>query len=351
MNSRDPLADLAAVPIGPNSAYVRTLGDRLKALAPKPLRVMIVTSSVMKFQERNLLTFFDRAPLGACDWLAGDQPGRSLRPSLRSIRPVTMDRSQRRPYDCVVAFDANRTLLEQCERNGCPGVFIGKPRQKPNRNPASALAVAVHSTHRSLVNEASLQPFFPGATLRLRAGIDFPPNIDLHYEVPKVSRFELLIPGGGDRDYPFVAANREILPSQVLVTRSEDNQGDGPVCRHLLGGDPRFLLLSQLRGEDYAKLLLHSRVVLLPLVGNAGMDYTTIADAIWYGKPVLTNRVPGNAHMGDRVLFYEDARSLARRLEELQDPNTYERTSERIRAASRASCDFFGLLFRLYEDL
>ena len=65
----------------------------------------------------------------------------------------------------------------------------------------------------------------------------------------------------------------------------------------------------------------------------------------------MTNRVRANAHLGDRVIFYDDARDLQEKLRELDDEVRYRRVCEQTRERALASNNIYALLTALVRDL
>jgi len=89
----------------------------------------------------------------------------------------------------------------------------------------------------------------------------------------------------------------------------------------------------------------------MPMVGAASGDYTCIADAMWYGKPVLTNRVGANLHLEDRVIFFDDSQDLQMKLTQLEDEDYYNEVCENTIKAARKKNNMFNLLIELYNNL
>jgi hypothetical protein len=350
---------LAGLRLGTDRAFVERLRSRVAAHPPKPLRILLVTHAAMKHQEKAVLSFFGHAPLAGCDaWTAGGRE-RSLRPAVPGLRYVTGAEARARRYDRVIGFDANGAFVEQCARHGCPGAFVGKPRERLSaaaREAAAALAAPVrtYGTHASLPEDLGFDACFGHRRWRPGGSIDFPPNLDLHLAIPAEPRIVCVLLGGGDRDYAFVLAHADRLPAPIVVTQADLSAVTVEADRDALvamRSDPRFTLLSWLPPLAYARLLLHARVVLFPARGDAAGDYTSIADAVWYGRPVLTNPVPPNAHMGDRVVFYEGPGELEARFRELEDPDRWRAASARALEGARRKNDLFALLERVYRDL
>lgn len=352
---------LRGLRLGTDRPFVARLQARVRALPPKPLRVLLVTHAAMKYQEKAVLTFFGHAPLSACDaWLAGC-PDRTLRPRVPGLRYVSGHEARAGRYDRVIGFDANAAFVEQCAHHGCAGAFVGKLREAPTGGTRDALArlvapVRVYGTHASLPESAGFEAFFGPTRWRSCGGIDFPPNVDLHLAAPTAPRFPCVLLGGGDRDYAFALAHASRLPAPVVVTQGDLSpatlqQAADRDALVAMRSDPRFTVVPWLPTVDYARLLLHARAVIVPVHGDASGDYTSIADAAWYGRPVLTNRVAANAHMGDRVLFYDGPDELEERLRALEDPRRWREASARAQRAARRKNDLFALLERVFLEL
>lgn len=363
MAEGDPGALLAGLRLETDRAFVAALQARVRALPAKPLRVLVVTDATMKYQEKAVLTFFGHAPLAACDaWLARS-PDRTLRPRVAALSYVTEAEAGAGRYDRVIGFDANGAFVEQCARHGCGGAFIGKLRERETSGAREAVAriaepLRVYGTHGSLPEDLGFDDLFGPRRWIAGGSIDFPPNLDLHLAAPGAPRFPCVLLGGGDRDYAFALAHADRVTRRIrgpiVVTQADPSSARIQEDRAALAAmraDPRFVLLPWLSPLDYARVLLHARVVLFPVRGEAAGDYTSVADAVWYGRPVLTNRVRPNAHLGDRVVFYDGPDELEARLGELEDPARWREASARALEVARRKNDLFALLERVYRDL
>ncbi len=345
-------------PLEVDLAYVAALRGRMRQLRRKDLRVLLLTNSLKKYQEQLVVSFFDRAPLSACDWHCADNADRTIAKLRFNARRITREAAMRGRYDRVVAFDCNRELLTFSAIHGCPAILIGKLRQEHGEESRASLGrlpgpVLLYLTQGSMTTPAALDAFFGVNAWRRVDGIDFPPGVPLQCLIPRVSRFDAFVPGGGDRDYGFLYRHRELLPRTVLVSNS-DSANVTPEARAALDRMrecEQFHLLPRLRPERYLRLLLDSRLVIVRMGGEAYGDYTSIADALWYGKPVLVNRVRSTVHLEGRVIFYEDAVDLATSLRLLANEEHYRATSARVREATRAKHDLFSLLLRVFEEL
>ena len=342
--------------LGLDHALLAQAQARLRQLPPRGLRLLLVTSATMKFQEKTVLSLFSHLPVTACDCLVAAAAERSLRPRLPGLRYVNEGQARAGRYDRVVAFDANASGLELGAAHACPVSFAGRLRQAHTQTSEAALArlpgpVQVYTTYASLPDAQQLEAFFGPGNWVLRGGIDFPPNVDLFHTATAPPRFAYLLAGGPDRDYDLILRERHLFTGRIAVSNAEPRPGEPQPGLARLRACEQFELLPWLPGEQYLRVLLHSRVVLLPVRGEMGGDYTSIADAAWYGRPVLTNRVTANAHMADRVVFFEGAAELAERVRELAQPRHYEEVSQRVQEAARRKNDLLGLLIGLYQDL
>jgi hypothetical protein len=340
----------------PDPLFARELAERVNALPEKPLRLLVATNSMMKFQERLVLSFFDHAKLAACDCWIAEQADRSIVPKLRNARYVERSQIGRETYDAIVGFDCDRTLLSLCSERSLPGFFVGYPRQfdqPPQRIPRLLEPIQAYVTQPRFHSRQPLEVWFGRGNVTYRAGIHFPPNIPTQLALPERCCFDVFVPGGGDRDYELLYRIREALPERVLVTnaRSPAYVGEARNDFRILERDPRFVLLDWVPAERYAELLLHARVVLLPVVGLALGEYTCIADAIWFGKPVLTSPVKATRAIPDRVTLCDDDVAFVRELDALRDPELYARRARTARSIGRREHDLLELLIRLYRDL
>jgi hypothetical protein len=341
---------------GADPAFARELAERVRALPAKPLRVLLATNSTMKFQERLVLSFFDHAKLDRCDCWIAEQADRSIVPELRRARYVDATQIEHERYDAMVAFDCDRTLLELCAARSLPGYFLGYPRQfhqPPARFPRLREPIQAFVTQPRFHTREALETWFGPRNVSFCAGIHFPPNVPIQFALPARSRFELMVPGGGDRDYELLYRIRDALPERVLVTnaRMPPMLGDARNDFTILTRDPRFVLLDWVPAERYAELLLNARVVLLPVLGWALGEYTCIADAIWFAKPVLTSPVQATLQLSDRVRLCGDDAAFVGELGALGDPERYAACARTAQAYGRREHDLLELLIRLYQRL
>lgn len=375
--------DLANLPMTVDDAFVERVRSQVAGLPKKDHRILLLSNSAMKFHERTFLLFFNALGLERCDCVAFDSDGRSFHPELRHVRYLSAEAASDRnagtgPYDLVISFDSNQKLPWFRDAAGAPGaktVHVGRTRENLAPGPEAAEdvgslrrwvgsvrhlrapAVRVYSTLRNTLTEADFRAGLGDRRIDYRADIDLPPNIDTYFETPTEPRIPYLVLGGGDRDYGFLLENRDVFDGRVLVTSAEVRPGRGDEADRqnriieTLRKDPKFVCVSYLNPELYIRAILHSRAIVIPFTGEIKTDYTSISDAIWYGKPVLTNRVQANAHLADRVTFYRDARDLRVKLGRLRETSSYREQCERTKIRARANHNLHELLLTMYGDL
>ncbi len=373
--------DLAALPMTLDDAFVEDVRRQVAELPKNDLRILLLSNSAMKFHERTFLLFFNalgRERLKRCDCVAFDADGRSFHPELRNVRYVSAAEA-RQPdvYDAVISFDSNQKLPSFGDATGARAVHVGRTRFNLSSEPARAApaprgalarllhpfvrrrpaTIRVYSTLRSTLSDEDFLEGLSERPIDYRSDIDLPPNIDTYFKTPKKACIPYLALGGGDRDYGFLLENRDLFDAPVLVTSAEARPGRGEEAERQnriieeLRRDPKFVCVSYLDPELYVRAIVHSRVVVIPVTGEVHTDYTSVADAIWYGKPVLTNLVRANAHLADRVSFYSDAHDLRVKLDLLRDEAFYEASQKTTRARARANHSLHGLLLAMYREL
>ncbi len=369
---------LDELPLPLDRGFLAEVQRRLAALPNKRLRLLLLSNPIKKYHEDTFLRFFDALRLDVCDCVLFDDQRRSLRPTLEHVRYCsTLSEVAGRRYDYVVSFDSNQRLCEVARAVRAPPIHVGRVRgnllagRPPGEAPWSTLGaslnprrlaarlapVPVYGTLRHTQSRWDYVRGLGWQAARLRASIDFPPNTELSYARPARLHFPFLVLGGHDRDYAAVARSAAAFGEKTLVTLAAPEARVERLPREQRAGlealrrDPRFLCLSWLREDLYLRLLLHSRVVVVPVRGGAPTDYTSISDALWYGKPVVTRRVRATAHLGDRVTFFDNEAELAAKLEQLRDEDYYEQVSARRQALARTQHSLIDLLCRLHADL
>ncbi len=342
--------------VGIDRDFLASQLARVRGLAARPWRVLLLASATMKYQLNVVVWFFEHLSVAACDCVVVHSADRCLLSQPRKVRMLRTIPGLGEHYDVVVGFDTMRGVLEQCATRGVPGLFIGKPSHlasDPTPDVNLRRPILVFSTQVSCAAWSSFEACFGGRNCEQRAGIDFPPNIPCHLAPVTRPRINVLLPGGGDRDYASAVQLCDRFHCGILVSNADDSLHDlDPRDRiALLQGHPHFRLLPWVRGDLYARLIAHSRIVWLPVLGNAEGDYTSAADAIWYGKPVLTNPVKAQTHMADRLLLYRSPQELARHLEVLSDPISYAQVCARVRCLARDKNNLFSLLVRAWAEM
>lgn len=321
---------------------------RVRALPPTRSRVLLIASAVLKYQLNVVTWFFDHAPLRGCDLLLAEHADRALPQPPRNVRLLSAPPGPDAHYDLIVGFNTTQPLLEQCAARSTRGVFVGFPPHVPKQPPVVRLdrPITVFSTKVHSLPWDGFEACFGRSNCEQADGIDLPPNIPCHYADPPAPTIEVLLPGGGARDYGSARRHAGLFPSPIRVSHANAPllDDDPPLDLEALGRDGRFVLCAWVRPEIYASWVVHSRVVWLPVRDTAEGDYTSAADAMWYGKPVLTQLVRANRHLADRVLLYRDAEELAAHLRLLAEPARYAQISAGVRAAARRRNSLFELL-------
>ena len=373
--------DLAALPVTLDDAFVKEVRDQVAKLPKKDLRILLLSNSLKKFHERTFLLFFNALGperIKRCDCVAFDSDGRSFHPELRNVRYIDpKEACVPGAYDVVISFDSNQKLPAFGDATAAATVHVGRTRSNLSPEPLHSLpapksglgrllggigqrrppAVRVYSTLRSTLSEGDFRKGLANRPVDYRADIDLPPNLDTYFETPKKARIPYLVLGGGDRDYGFLLENRDLFDAPVLVTSAEERPGRGTEADRqnriisALRKDPKFVCVSYMNPELYLRAILHSRAIVIPFTGEILTDYTSIADAIWYGRPVLTNRVQANAHLGDRVTFYTGPSDLRRKLDALRDDDFYAAACDRTKLHARANHNLHDLLLKMYREL
>lgn len=332
---------------------------RLASLPALELRVLLLSNATMKFQEQVLLSFFGRLSSRATDVLTVSGTDRSIRPPLPRARYVDEALASRTEYDVVVGFDCGVRLLEEVRAREVPGILIGIPRT-PGEPVASSWPLLRYPLRGYTTQWWSTSQecgFALGVgNVDVRRRILYPPNVPLNRATPAHPAFDILVPGGGDRDYALLRrVVDEIGARRVLVTAAtgggshlDDPRNDAV---EQLGGDDRFVLVDWIPAHRYVDIVANARVVILPLIGVARGDLTCISDALWYGRPVLTTRTAATGHLDGVVTFFEHPSDVARALARLHEEHEYQAVSARSRAHAREHHDFYGLLFDVFDGL
>lgn len=370
--------DLLSLPLETDEDYVAGVRERVRELPQRPIRLLLLSNSEKKFHEKAFLLFFNAAGTGARDCVQFDDDDRSwtkesrdpgVGPRLSNINYLSLDSALAKvsagaSYDYVVSFDCNEVLARVSDAVGAPAVHIGTPRWNVEhtpkwrrllqalRPPASPRgdAIRVFSAMGGNLSSTDFRRALGNRLVQVRDSINFPPNVDVHFRTPSTPAFPYVVIGGGNRDFRLLHRCRHAFDGKVLVLR--DAGKESLLQRHAMEKirrDAKFVCIPYVDAAIYLRILLYSRVVVLPLLHGIRRDYTVIPDALWCGRPVVTTSIRANAHLADRLNYFRNAADLKHWVDVFAEPEQYQLECRRVRTAALREHDFQGLLANAYR--
>lgn len=366
-----------SLPLEIDDDYVAGVRERVRALPQRPLRLLLLSNSQKKFHEKAFLLFFNAAGTGVRDCVQFDHDNRSWTKEFRdaslgrqlpninflSLEAVLAKSKQGAKYDYVVSFDCNQVLPKISGAVDAPAVHIGTPRWNVDDTPKwrrllsglrpgppSGEPIRVFNSKGGNLASGDFRRALSNRLVQIRDSINFPPNVDVQFRTPATTAFPYVVLGGGNRDYRLLHRCRDAFDGRVLVLRDVE-QASFLQNRALqkLRNDPKFACIPYVEADVYVRLLLHSRVVVVPVLHGVRGDYTVISDALWCGRPVVTTPVRANAHIADRLNYFQTPAELKVWIDLLADADCYRSESTRARSAALRNHDFQALLASAYN--
>ena len=354
--------DLSQRPLPFDEALLSGVLQQLEALPPKPLRVLLIINLSRQILAKMVLLLFAHARVDHVDLLLHG-PGGVAEEILLAIPPtvhtVDRDAATRTEYDTVIScmsidvLDHHRiaghtVLLFSHVDQGYLKAYEGSLERLLDYGPGEMDCYNLFREAISLDETPEL-----ASRMRLRDAINWPPGVELFYDAKAAPlRIPYIFIGGQDRDYEFLWTVRHLFKDRtVVMTSSNFADTDQVIYLDRLQRLDNFIRLDFISLDLYTRILLSSRVALLFLRGAPYTDYTSIAEAMWYGKPVIANEVHANRHQRDYLLMAETKAQVATHLERLEDALYYRAVSEKTATYARANNNLIELLVTLYQNL
>jgi hypothetical protein len=337
----------------------RSVQQPAPELPAKDLRLLLLLDCERQHHCQQIVDLFERAPGGRVDLL--DTCRRPVQRSLTTSRVRVL--SQAEPgesYDAVVAYGS----AEVADTTPLTGKLLLLHTLRDHdylRRNQRRLAHLMQRPRRSIgwynlfahtIKPRSLGRF--RSRLMIRAAIDWPPNLPVAHDPASVAPcVDYLVLGGKDRDYRLLYQYRALLAgrSVVLTHCDDDISSRQRPYLELLQREPGFVAIGRLPSLLYCRLLLSARVVLTLFEGRHTTDYTCLSEAMWYGIPIITNRVAATRHLRGVVSLVKNQRQLGRALERLDGATTRERCSQKLLRHARQHNNLDALLLALYHDI
>ncbi len=366
-----------SLPLEIDDDYVAGVRERVRALPQRRLRLPLLSNSQKKFHEKAFLLFFNAAGTGVRDCVQFDHDNRSWTKEFRdaalgrqlpninflSLGAALAKAKQGAKYDHVVSFDSNQVLPKVSDPVGAPAVHIGTPRwnvddtkelPRPTLGlwrpgPPSGEPIRVFNLMGGNPSSADFRRALGNRLVQVQDSIKFPPNVDVHFRTPATPAFPYVVVGGNNRDFRLLYRCRDVFDGKVLVLQATP-RGSSRQNRALekIRRDPRFVCVCDLDAATYLRVLLYSRVVVLPFRVGLDRNCTVVGDALWCGRPVVTTRVRPKAPIADRLSFFRSRAGLKRWVDLLADEKQYRTECARVRNVAVREHDLQRLLASAY---
>ncbi|MBN1899359.1 MAG: hypothetical protein JW827_11325 [Spirochaetes bacterium] len=324
----------------------------------KDKKVLFLNHPQFKYHEKSILLFLNRKfKLCDCCHLQHRYAGLNVR--LENVRYILKKDIFRSFYDYVIVNKGLSFLSKnilKIKAHHFIVLFQTTDIDPVLKNP-EILTKVLNSkkkvTFFNLLKNTLHNIYESDPSLKIKASIHWPPSLDLFFRVPENYLFDFLFMGGGGRDYKFVLDNRDLFKGKkVIITHCDaarfytvqsDRDYDKKYL-NLLKKIDNFICLNRINENAYCKLLLYSRIILCPFRRIMGADSTCISDALWYGKPIITNDVKATYHLKEHAFFIKGPEDFKSILNKLNDPAYYMKVTRKIMNYARKEYNIYNLL-------
>lgn len=350
--------DFYHLPLGLDIPFIQSVQAMLtQGPCLKKKTVLFVNDSQFKYHEKHILLFLNRK-FKHCDCYNIANPNFSLKTSLKNVRYLT-ESIPDKFYDRVIVYRGLEFLLQNINKiktdkfyvllTNIDVVYIHK-----NQDTLDILKKLKNKIVYFNLFKNTLDYISPSASqIQFQDAINWPPNLDIFYHVPKKFVFDYLVMGGVSRDYRFLYNNRRLFKGKkVIIThcdankyrRDQNERSYDMKYLGLLNKNKEFICLKRIHESLYCRLLLFSRITICMFRKKVGTDSTCISDAIWYGKPVLTTKTMATDHLKNHAFFIHNTKDMKTILHKLKDRSFYENMTKKITKYARKENNIFNLL-------
>ncbi|MBN1899613.1 MAG: hypothetical protein JW827_12630 [Spirochaetes bacterium] len=325
--------------------------------------VLLLSEPQFKYHEKNILLFLNRK-YRKCDCCFTRHASYSAKAKLKNVRYIPKTDIQRSSYDHVIVYNCLEFFSHEITKiKGDKFILLLTPKdgwalaKKPEIYSSLEKFLKKTTCFILFKHHLAYTPF-TWSKLKIGSSINWPATLDLFFKVPEKPLFDYLFMGGCGRDYQFLYEHRELFKDKkVIITHcdahkhtdvysQEDYIYDSKYTR-LLKKNRNFVCLNRINEPNYCKVLLYSRVTICLFRGIVRYDSACISDALWYGKPVITNQTMATEYMKDYIFFIRDGSDLQNVLQRLEDPAFLQKVSEKAMRYARKENNIYNILKKI----
>lgn len=324
-------------------------------------KVLFLSNPQFKYHEKNILLFLNRK-FKKCDCYHIDHPNYSLKTKLENVYYIPKTNIPCSFYDYVIVYKGIEFLSQEIKKIKSKKFFVFLTNSDDiTIRQNLKIYENLYQFQKKIIYFNLFKDALPciggiGSCLNIKASINWPPSLDIFYKVPQKLLFDYLFMGGGARDYKFIYDNRKLFKDKkIIIThcdakkhyKSHRDYAYDTKYLNLLKKNKKIICLNRINETLYCRLILYSKTTICLFRKTVGTDSTCISDAMWYGKPVITNETRATKHLRDYVFFIKNAEDMTLILHELDDPQFYKKVSQKIMTYARKKNNIFNLLKKI----
>ncbi|MBW2979919.1 radical SAM protein [Candidatus Woesearchaeota archaeon] len=350
--------DISKLELEKDKEYLNKTKKLIEGLPPKQLGILIIVGTSRRVFLEEIISFFNSVKVKYVDLYVDEQKKNQFDLPMGKINQVSKEEVLSKNYDYIISFGALH-VLDEVPLKGRPmsillNDFTYISQNNGNLNWLMSYddnSVKCYNMFRHALPGASFGKF--AAKMDMRYSIDWAPDNAIDYKIPKKHLFDYVFFGGRERDYRLLYDNRKAFEGKRIILTKSDALIPRRQKKYLdmLRKHDNFVCIDQIPHGLFLKLLLYSKISIAFFEGNDDQDYTSLSEAMWYGKPIITNKVKANKHLSKFLLFANNSDEISHHLKQLEDKDFYNTISEKTVAFARGDNSLFTLLLHLYNDL
>ncbi|MDD5066209.1 MAG: hypothetical protein PHF84_04115 [bacterium] len=324
--------------------------------------VLLLSNPQFKYHEKHILLYLSYK-FKKIDCCCVYHPDYSLKAKLKSVRYIPLSDITRSCYDYIIVYKCLGFFsgaIDSVRAGKYYVLMTGTDISDMQKDPGISRKLSRSGkkvVYFNLFKHTISRSVFPGQNRKKHAAINWPPTLDVFYKVPREPLFDLLFMGGAWRNYKFLYENRRIFgDKKVIITHCDARMHSGGTKQEfnydskyisLLKKERNMICLDRLNESLYCRLLLYTKSVICLFRHPVQYDSGCISDALWYGKPVITNKTLATRYLKNHVLYVASGREFGEALKKLEDPEFYRQVSRKAMDYAGRENNIFSLLKKI----
>jgi hypothetical protein len=329
-------------------------------LKSKKSRVLILFKNNHQGHLRELLAFFDNSKINEMCYHNLTEVTRNPEYSLKNIRAIPLEKVLNEKFDYIIAYccmdfiDTHKLsgkiimLLSHVDEE-----YIRSSKKEDFLLEYPKKSIACYNLMKDGISFKEYNHFYK--TIEFKDSIRWPPDIPVSYKKPDLSKkiFDFVLLNGNARNFKFICDNLDLFDGKkvVIIRGLEKSSETASEQLNTLKKQPNFIFTPLISFEDYCKILLHSKIAIdfykSPEITARG--FTFISDAMWYGIPIITNKVNATSFLGKNLFFVNTKKDFVSAISALNEPKKYKEISSKLCEYAYKNHNIWDILISIYN--